>query len=126
MTDIVKSAYMIDPSDGLTLVKREEGGEAGSDIDREYWQRVNQVSDQKFLIHFVHNFYLQLEIPQGANVLNAAKMFEQSTPNTDNTRREPVRSENKRKPIIYSFGFRLCKELKEWQSVSVYPFVNFA
>ena len=46
MTDIVKSAYMIDPSDGLTLVKRDEGGEAGGDIDREYWQRGNQASDQ--------------------------------------------------------------------------------
>ena len=91
MTDIVKSAYMIDPSDGLTLVKREEGGEAGSDIDREYWQRVNQASDKKFLIHVVRNFYLQLDFPQGANVLNAAKMFEQSTTSTDNTRREPVR-----------------------------------
>ena len=91
MTDIVKSAYMIDPSDGLTLVKRDEGGEAGGDIDREYWQRVNKASDQKSLIHVVHNFYLHLKSPQGANVLNAAKMFEQSTPNTDNTRREPVR-----------------------------------
>ena len=44
MTDVVKSAYMIDPSDGLTLVKREEAGEPGGDIDREYWQRVNQVT----------------------------------------------------------------------------------
>ena len=40
MSDIVKSAYMIDPSDGLSLVRREE---AGDDIDKEYWQRVNQV-----------------------------------------------------------------------------------
>ena len=38
--DIVKSAYMIDPSDGCSLVKRE--AEAGTEIDREYWQRVNQ------------------------------------------------------------------------------------
>ena len=97
MTDIVKSAYMIDPSDGLTLVKRDEGGEAGGDIDREYWQRVNQASEHlpikdklKFSISRC-NLYLHLNSPQGANVLNAAKMFEQSTPNTDNTRREPVR-----------------------------------
>ena len=40
--DIVKSAYMIDPSDGCSLVKRE--AEAGTEIDREYWQRVNQAS----------------------------------------------------------------------------------
>ena len=45
MADVVKSAYMIDPSDGLTLVKRDEAGEPGGDIDREYWQRVNQVTD---------------------------------------------------------------------------------
>ena len=46
MADVVKSAYMIDPSDGLTLVKRDEAGEPGGDIDREYWQRVNQVTDR--------------------------------------------------------------------------------
>ena len=40
--DIVKSAYMIDPSDGCSLVKRE--AEAGTEIDKEYWQRVNQAS----------------------------------------------------------------------------------
>ena len=44
MTDIVKSAYMIDPNDGLTLVRREEAGQG--DIDKEYWQRVNQVFRQ--------------------------------------------------------------------------------
>ena len=58
MTDIVKSAYMIDPSDGLTLVKREEGGEAGGDIDREYWQRVNQVSDKKSLFFVIIFIYI--------------------------------------------------------------------
>ena len=40
-TDIVKSAYMIDPSDGLTLIKRD--GHDTTEIDREYWQRVNKV-----------------------------------------------------------------------------------
>ena len=39
--DIVKSAYMIDPSDGLTLIKRD--GHDTTEIDREYWQRVNKV-----------------------------------------------------------------------------------
>ena len=40
-TDIVKSAYMVDPCDGLTLIKRD--GDDSTEIDREYWQRVNQV-----------------------------------------------------------------------------------
>lgn len=90
MTDVVKSAYMIDPSDGLTLVKREEAGEPGGDIDREYWQRVNQVTDL-LRIKDEGKMFTKLIFPKGANVLNAAKMFEQSTPNTDAARREPVR-----------------------------------
>ena len=89
MTDVVKSAYMIDPSDGLTLVKREEAGEPGGDIDREYWQRVNQVTERACGNQV--EMFTKLIFPKGANVLNAAKMFEQSTPNTDAARREPVR-----------------------------------
>merc|ERR1712012_405925 len=58
---------MVDPRDGLTLIKRDD--DDSTEIDREYWQRVNQ----------------------GENVLNAAKMFEQSSQTTENLRREPVR-----------------------------------
>ena len=47
--DIVKSAYMIDPSDGCSLVKRE--AEAGTEIDREYWQRVNQARTYESKMH---------------------------------------------------------------------------
>ena len=47
--DIVKSAYMIDPSDGCSLVKRD--AEAGTEIDREYWQRVNQARTYESKMH---------------------------------------------------------------------------
>ena len=57
MTDIVKSAYMIDPSDGLTLVRREEAGQG--DIDKEYWQRVNQVfRHQSHVVMFTNHLSL--------------------------------------------------------------------
>ena len=38
--EIVKSAYMVDPTDGISLIRRDD---AGPNIDKEYWQRVNQV-----------------------------------------------------------------------------------
>ena len=41
MSEVVKSAYMVDPNDGYTLIKRE--GHDTTEIDREYWQRVNKV-----------------------------------------------------------------------------------
>ena len=40
--EVVKSAYMLDPSDGVSLIRRDE---AGPNIDKEYWQRVNQVEN---------------------------------------------------------------------------------
>ena len=44
-TDVVKSAYMVDPRDGLTLIKRDD--DDSTEIDREYWQRVNQVDKEE-------------------------------------------------------------------------------
>merc|ERR1712227_1015820 len=66
MTEIVRSSYVVDPSDEMNLIKRDN---EGTEIDREYWQRVNQ----------------------GENVLNAAKMFEQNNLMDEKVRREPVR-----------------------------------
>ena len=40
--EVVKSAYMLDPSDGVSLIRRDE---SGPNIDKEYWQRVNQVEN---------------------------------------------------------------------------------
>ena len=56
MTDIVKSAYMIDPNDGLTLVRREDAGQG--DIDKEYWQRVNQVYFRSNMVMFITHLSL--------------------------------------------------------------------
>ena len=67
MADIVKSSYVQDPDDQMRLIRRD--GE-GTEIDREYWDRVNQ----------------------GDNVLNAAKMFEQNSQTEERVAREPVRS----------------------------------
>ena len=39
MADIVKSSYVVDPEDQMRLVRRDE---VGTEIDREYWDRVNQ------------------------------------------------------------------------------------
>jgi len=39
MADIVKSSYVQDPDDQMRLIRRD--GE-GTEIDREYWDRVNQ------------------------------------------------------------------------------------
>ena len=42
MTEIVKSSYVVDPSDEMSLIRRDN---EGTEIDREYWQRVNQGRD---------------------------------------------------------------------------------
>ena len=39
MADIVKSSYMVDPDDQMRLIRRDQ---VGTEIDREYWDRVNQ------------------------------------------------------------------------------------
>ena len=67
MTEVVKSSYVVDPNDEMGLIRRNNDG---TEIDREYWDRVNQ----------------------GDNVLNAAKMFEQNSQTEERVAREPVRS----------------------------------
>ena len=53
--EIVKSAYMVDPNDGISLIKRDE---AGPNIDKEYWQRVNQVLNYKqYFTRMRHGFF---------------------------------------------------------------------
>ena len=44
MADIVKSSYVVDPDDQMRLIRRDD---VGTEIDREYWDRVNQ--EQIFL-----------------------------------------------------------------------------
>ena len=39
MADIVKSSYVVDPDDEMKLIRRDDDG---TEIDREYWDRVNQ------------------------------------------------------------------------------------
>ena len=38
-TEIVKSNFIVDPEDKFNLIRRTE---SGADLDREYWERVNQ------------------------------------------------------------------------------------
>ena len=54
-TDVVKSAYMVDPRDGLSLIRRDD--DDSTEIDREYWQRVNQVNKGLEIIHIVFIFF---------------------------------------------------------------------
>ena len=68
MTEVVKSSYVVDPNDEMGLIRRNNDG---TEIDREYWDRVNQ----------------------GDNVLNAAKMFEQNSQTEERVAREEEQGE---------------------------------
>jgi len=65
-TEVVKSSFMIDPNDKFNLIRRTE---SGADLDREYWERVNQ----------------------GDNVSNVARMFESSQQTNEQIQREQIR-----------------------------------
>jgi len=65
-TDIVKSSFMVDPEDKFNLIRRTE---SGADLDREYWERVNQ----------------------GENVANVAKMFHETQKASEQIQREQIR-----------------------------------
>eukprot|EP00091_Calanus_sinicus_P015236 TRINITY_DN3329_c0_g1_i1.p1 TRINITY_DN3329_c0_g1~~TRINITY_DN3329_c0_g1_i1.p1 ORF type:complete len:180 (-),score=34.08 TRINITY_DN3329_c0_g1_i1:103-642(-) len=65
-TEVVKSSFMVDPEDKFNLIRRTE---SGADLDREYWERVNQ----------------------GDNVSNVAKMFESSQNTSEQIQREQIR-----------------------------------
>jgi len=65
-TEVVKSSFMIDPDDKFNLIRRTE---SGADLDREYWERVNQ----------------------GDNVSNVARMFESSQQTNEQFQREQIR-----------------------------------
>jgi len=65
-TDVVKSTFMVDPDDKFNLIRRTE---SGADLDREYWERVNQ----------------------GDNVSNVAKMFESSKQESEQFQREQIK-----------------------------------
>ena len=41
MTEVVKSSYVVDPNDEMGLIRRNNDG---TEIDREYWDRVNQAN----------------------------------------------------------------------------------
>ena len=87
----------MDPDDEMKLIRRDDDG---TEIDREYWDRVNQeiifsvfyftLIILAFLL-FCENMKNKFHI-QGENVLNAAKMFEQNNQSEQNVRREPLRS----------------------------------
>eukprot|EP00092_Neocalanus_flemingeri_P008532 GFUD01009191.1.p1 GENE.GFUD01009191.1~~GFUD01009191.1.p1 ORF type:complete len:962 (+),score=281.01 GFUD01009191.1:210-3095(+) len=62
-TDVVKSSFMVDPNDNSNLIRRTE---SGVDLDREYWERVNQ----------------------GENVSNVAKMWEETQQTSEQNQRE--------------------------------------
>ena len=52
--EIVESAYMVDPNDGISLIRRDD---AGTNIDKEYWQRVNQVFNYNRITRMRHGFF---------------------------------------------------------------------
>merc|ERR1712106_95555 len=64
-TEIVKSSFMVDPDDKFNLIRRTE---SGADLDREYWDRVNQ----------------------GENVSNVARMFEGSQQTNEQMKGEQI------------------------------------
>ena len=57
MTEVVKSSYVVDPNDEMGLIRRNN---EGTEIDREYWDRVNQ--ERSLFIFFTifnsNGFYL--------------------------------------------------------------------
>ena len=54
MAEIVKSSYVVDPEDQMRLIRRDE---EGTEIDREYWDRVNQEKIcLAFSTYFLYNF----------------------------------------------------------------------
>ena len=56
MAEIVKSSYVVDPEDQMRLIRRDE---EGTEIDREYWDRVNQekIFVLSFLFYINFHFY---------------------------------------------------------------------
>ena len=55
MAEIVKSSYVLDPEDQMRLIRRDE---EGTEIDREYWDRVNQerICLEFYILCFIYNF----------------------------------------------------------------------
>ena len=60
MADIVKSSYVVDPDDQMRLIRRDD---VGTEIDREYWDRVNQEQIfLRFLFYILIIFYSIISI----------------------------------------------------------------